>query len=232
MSTGDDEDDLLRSVALQNARSILLARQRTEETLQKQSEWLRITLSSIGDAVISIDAGGRVTFLNGVAEALTGWSQDEAVGRPLPEIFQIVNERTRQPAENPALRALREGPVVGLANHTILISRDGTERTIDDSAAPMRDASGATVGAVLVFRDVTERKRTQIVLARDALLLACVRDSVVVIDLDGLVTYWNEGATRLFGWTAEEMVGRHYTDRFHEPTQTFIAAQNRAGRRH
>ena len=114
---------------------------------------------------------------------------------------------------------------MGLANHTILISRDGTERAIDDSAAPMRDGSGATVGAVLVFRDVTERKRTQNVLARDALLLACVRDSVVVIDFEGIVTYWNEGATRLFGWTAEEMVGRHYADQLYEPNRTFIAAQ-------
>ncbi len=193
MRTRDEEDELLRSVALQNARSILVARQRAEEALEQQSEWLRITLSSIGDAVISTDAAGNVTFLNGVAESLTGWSQAEAVGRPLPDVFNIVNERSRQPVENPALRALREGSIVGLANHTILIARDGTERAIDDRAAPMRDGSGATVGAVLVFRDVTERKRTQDVLARDALLLACVRDSVVVIDLRGIVTYWNEG---------------------------------------
>ena len=99
-----------------------------------------------------------MTFLNGVAEALTGWTQAEAAGRPLPEVFRIVNEQTRQPVENPALRALREGTVVGLANHTVLIARDGTERPIDDSAAPMRDESGAPVGAVLVFRDVTERR--------------------------------------------------------------------------
>jgi PAS domain S-box-containing protein len=199
MPARDEEDELLRSVALQNARSILLARQRAEEALARQSEWLRITLSSIGDAVISTDAVCRVTFLNSVAEALTGWSQAEALERPLSDVFHIVHERTRQPVANPALRALREGTIVGLANHTILIARDGTERAIDDSAAPMRDGSGATVGAVLVFRDVTERKRTQDVLARDALLLACVRDSVVVIDLKGIVTYWNEGATRLFG---------------------------------
>jgi PAS domain S-box-containing protein len=225
MPETDEEDALLRSVALQNARTILLARQRAEEALERQSEWLRITLSSIGDAVISTDAEGRVTFLNGVAESLTGWSQADAVGRSLPDVFQIVHERTRQPVENPALRALREGIIVGLANHTILIARDGTERAIDDSAAPMRDGSGATVGAVLVFRDVTERKRTQDVLARDALLLACVRDSVVVIDLEGIVTYWNEGATRLFGLARDEMVGRHFAERFFEPTRTFIAAQ-------
>ena len=111
--------------------------------MRKQSEWLRITLASIGDAVISTDAEGRVTFMNGVAEALTGWPQAEAPGRPLPDVFHIVNERTRQPVENPALRALREGTIQGLANHTVLIARDGTERPIDDSAAPMRDEGGA-----------------------------------------------------------------------------------------
>ncbi len=161
MDGKDDEEERLRSVALQNARSILLARQRAEEVLRKQSEWLRITLASIGDAVISTDAEGRVTFMNGVAEALTGWTRAEAEGRPLPEVFHIVNERTRQPVENPALRALRGGAVVGLANHTVLIARDGTERPIDDSAAPIREGSGAPAGAVLVFRDVTERKRSE-----------------------------------------------------------------------
>ena len=140
--------------------SILAARERTEqellqakESLRKQSEWLRLTLASIGDAVIATDVEGRVTFMNGVAESLTGWPQAEAVDRPLSEVFCIVNEDTRLPVENPALRAMREGMVVGLANHTILIARDGKERPIDDSAAPMRGNDGAVVGAVLVFRD-------------------------------------------------------------------------------
>ena len=161
MPTRDDEEELLRSVALRNARSNLQARKHAEEALQKQSEWLRITLSNIGDAVISTDAEGRVTFLNAVAEAMTGWSQAEAVGHPLPDVFHIVTDRARQPVDNPALRTLHEGTVVGLANHTILIARDGSERPIDDSAAPMRDGSGTAVGAVLVFRDVTERKRAE-----------------------------------------------------------------------
>src|SRR4029077_18296994 len=99
MAATDDEEERLRSVALQNAQGILLARRRAEEALRKQSEWLRITLSSIGDAVISTDAEGRVTFMNGVAESLTGWPQAEAIGRPLLEVFQIVNKRTRHPAE-------------------------------------------------------------------------------------------------------------------------------------
>ena len=161
MTAKDDEEERLRSVALQNAQSILLARQRAEEALRKQSEWLRVTLSSIADGVISTDAEGRVTFLNSVAESLTGWPQAEALGRHLPEIFHIVNEHTRQPVENPALRALTEGVIVGLANHSVLIARHEMERAIDDSAAPIRDEGGAVLGTVLVFREVTEQRRAE-----------------------------------------------------------------------
>ena len=161
MNESERSEELLRSVALRNARSIHLARQRAEEALARQSELLRITLASIGDAVISTDAEGRVTFLNGVAETLTGWTHADALGRPLPDVFRIINEATRLPVESPALRALREGTIVGLANHTILIAADGTERPIDDSAAPMRDATGSILGTVLVFRDVTDRRRVE-----------------------------------------------------------------------
>src|SRR3954454_25378097 len=114
MAEKDDEEVRLRAVTLQNAQSILAARRRAEDALRKQTEWLRVTLASIGDAVISTDAEGRVTFMNVVAEALTGWAQAEAVGQPLPDVFRIVNEQTRLPVENPALRALREGTIVGL----------------------------------------------------------------------------------------------------------------------
>ncbi len=122
---------------------------------------LHTTLTSIGDAVISTDAAGKVTFMNGVAQKLTGWTQAEAEGRPLQNVLTIVNEETRQPVENPAEKALREGLIVGLANHTVLISRDGGERPIDDSAAPIRNSQGVVIGVVLVFRDVTERRRSE-----------------------------------------------------------------------
>lgn len=161
MVTTDNEEEQLRSVALQNAQSILLTRRRAEEDLRKQSEWLLVTLSSIGDAVISTDAEGRVMFLNGVAESLTGYPLAEALGRPLPDIFHIINEQSRQPVENPALRALREGTIVGLANHTVLITKDGAEWPIDDSAAPIRNEQGEVAGVVLVFRDITERRRLE-----------------------------------------------------------------------
>jgi PAS domain S-box-containing protein len=123
----------------------------------EQRERLRTTLASIGDAVITTDRDGNVTYLNAVAEALTGWTNGEAAGAPLPRVFHIVNESTRRPVENPAIRALSEGVIVGLANHTVLISKDGTERPIDDSAAPIRRTDGEIVGGVLVFRDITDR---------------------------------------------------------------------------
>jgi PAS domain S-box-containing protein len=211
MAETEDEDKRLRAVALQNANAIHAARQRAERELARERERLRITLASIGDAVISTDGQGNVTFLNRVAEALTGWSQAEAEGRPLPDVFRIVNEHTRRPAENPALRALRERAVVGLANHTVLIARDGTERPIDDSAAPIRDEAGTPVGAVLVFRDVTERTRAEEAQLRLAAIVESSDDAIVSKSLDGVIRTWNAGAERLFGYTPEEAVGRPIT---------------------
>ncbi|WP_439624898.1 PAS domain S-box protein [Gemmata sp.] len=142
-------------------RDLLAERERAADALRAERERYRVTLSSIGDAVVATDGAGRVTFLNPVAEGLTGWGTTEAAGRPLDAVFRIVNASSRRPVENPAARAMQEGVVVGLANHTVLIARDGTERPIDDSAAPIRGAGGAVEGAVLVFRDVTERTRAE-----------------------------------------------------------------------
>jgi PAS domain S-box-containing protein len=132
---------------------------RAETELRQQREWLQVTLASIGDAVITTDTHGQVTFINPVAEKMTGWPSAEACGLPLDRIFNIVNEYTRMTAENPVARVLREGTVVALANHTALIARDKTEIAIEDSAAPIRDFEGNIAGAVMVFRDVTARRR-------------------------------------------------------------------------
>jgi PAS domain S-box-containing protein len=156
-----------RKRAEENARRLVAettARRVAEENarvIQEQRERLRVTLASIGDAVISTDAEGKVTFLNAVAEGLVGWKADEAMQRALPEVFRIINEQTRQPVENPALRALREGIIVALANDSVLMARDGRERPIDDSAAPIRDVDGQVIGSVLVFRDISERRAAQ-----------------------------------------------------------------------
>ncbi len=142
--------------------------------MHEQRELLHATLTSIGDGVIVTDVQGRVTFLNTMAEKLTGWSQQQAAGKHLQDVFVIVNEETRQPVENPSLRALREGKVVGLANHTLLIAQDGTEWPIDDSAAPITGAKGQVSGSVLVFREITHRKRHEVALVEHAQALEAV----------------------------------------------------------
>jgi diguanylate cyclase (GGDEF)-like protein/PAS domain S-box-containing protein len=127
--------------------------------LAEEHELLQVTLKCIGDAVITADAEGRVVWLNPAAERMTGWLSAEALDRPLPQVFHIVNEETRAPTENPVATCLAQGKVVGLANHTLLISRDGVEYGIEDSAAPIRNAKGDMLGVVLVFHDVTEQRR-------------------------------------------------------------------------
>src|SRR5688572_17181153 len=154
---------LMRSVALQNAQSILLARRRAEEELRKaksnleqknreleqQKEWFEVTLSSIGDAVITTDIRSCVTFMNPIAETVTGWKRDEAFGLHVSEVFRIVDETTRRPAQIPVDQVLENGKIVALANHTVLIAKDGRETAIEDSAAPIRNTEGQIIGVVM-----------------------------------------------------------------------------------
>jgi PAS domain S-box-containing protein len=162
---------MLTSAFNQQIREI---KQRGEESYARE-QWLNTTIRSIGDAVIACDAEGNVAFMNRVAEQLTGWQEHEAHGLSLQDVFPIFNEDTRAAVENPVDKVRRLGTIVGLANHTFLVSKNGTEICIDDSGAPIRDSSGTMIGVVLVFRDITERRMSEGALMRAEKLAAAGR---------------------------------------------------------
>jgi len=145
---------------------VSLHKHQMEQQLREREQWLATTLKSIGDAVITTDSQGSITFMNPVAEALTSWKQEEVLGSNLAQVFQTINEKTREVVENPAVVALREGVTVGLENHTLLITKEGNEIPIDDSAAPIKNDVGNILGAVLVFHDVTEQQQIKAILER------------------------------------------------------------------
>jgi PAS domain S-box-containing protein len=204
----------------------------SQEALRRSEESLAVTLHSIGDGVMATDSEGRVTRMNPVAEKLTGWSQSEAQGRSIVEVFQIINEGTRQPAVIPVDTVLTTGEIHGLANHTVLIARDGTEWPIADIAAPIRDKSGRILGVVLVFRDVTaERKAERSLLESEQQLRAlneeleqrveertaevgealatldATADATLIFEPETLcLRLVNEGAERQVGYSREELL--------------------------
>lgn len=143
------------------AADMALYKHKMERKLKESEKWFATTLRSIGDAVITTDSNGLITFMNSVAEGLMGWTLEEVLNKNLTEIFNIINRDTRLPVENPVTRVLFEGFIVGLANHTVLIARDGTEIPIDDSAAPIKDDKDNIIGVILVFRDITEREKSE-----------------------------------------------------------------------
>ncbi len=217
---------LLRTAALEQANEQLQLQaeelQAQTEELQSQTEELAVTnaalreseqrwattVASIGDAVMTTDIDGKITFMNPVAEALTGWTRSAASMKPLEDVFRIVNEESRRGVGSPADKALKEGRVVGLANHSLLVRKDGTEIPIDDSAAPIKDKEGNVRGVVLVFRDIIERKKAEEAQRRQAQLLHLSYDAIIVWRKDGAIEHWNRGAEQLYGFTESEALGR------------------------
>jgi PAS domain S-box-containing protein len=179
---------------LRNERELNRHRAHLEELVKERAAELATTLRSIGDAVIATDREGRITFMNPVAEGLLGWKQPEVAGQKLTAIFNIINRQTRQPAENPVSRVLREGSTVGLANHTVLITRNGTEVPIDDSAAPIKDDQESISGVILVFRDITEREQAAKNIEHLASFPRLNPSPILEIDPGGLVTFYSSSA--------------------------------------
>ncbi len=179
-------------------------RKRAEEAMRESEQRWATTLASIGDAVIATDVEGRITFMNAVSEALTGWKLADALTKPVTEVFNIINEYTRREADNPVTRVLREGTVVGLANHTILVRKNGTEVPIDDSGAPIKDRDGKTTGVVLVFRDITERKQAEEALkeSEERLRFALETSHIGAWDLDLVdhTAHRSPGHDHIFGY--------------------------------
>jgi PAS domain S-box-containing protein len=190
--------------------------QQTIMTLQESQEKLAVTLNSIGDAVIATDAEARVRLMNPVAEQLTGWTLADAAGLAVDEVFHIINQETRQLAIAPVMETLTQGTVQGLANHTVLIARDGSEHAIADSCAPMRDRDRRVVGAVLVFRDVTEDYAVQRSLRDSSALIQTVLNTVVdgIITIQargGIIETVNPAAERMFGYPVAELIGQSFS---------------------
>ncbi len=189
----------------------VVERQRAHDAELRQKNLLAVTLASIGDGVIVTDADGRVTSLNAEAERLTRWSTAEAVGQPLSAVFRIIHELTRKPAESPVDKVIARGTVVGLANHTLLLAKDGTELPIDDSAAPIRTPDGPLLGVVLVFRDCSEQRKAEEVRARLATIVESSGDAILSKTLEGKILTWNAAAGAMFGYAPEEVVGKPVT---------------------
>ena len=185
-------------------------RKRVEEDQYREREGLFVTLNSIGDAVITSDMDGRITFLNPVAATLTGWNLEEVLGQPIKTIFRIINEKTHAPAEDVVKQVLNEKRVFGLVNDTVLVAKNGRKVPIEDSAAPIKDSAGNMIGIVLVFHDVTEKRHAQAELRKayeQAVWLARFPEQnpqpVIQASANGTVLYCNPASARLPGWTCK-----------------------------
>jgi PAS domain S-box-containing protein len=183
---------------------------------RKAASWYQVTLAAIGDGVVTTDPAGLVTYMNPVAETLTGWTSAEAIGKPLEDVFHIVNEETRKQAEQPVRKVIDTGLVRGLANHTLLIARDGSELPIDDSAAPVWGEGGELVGVVMIFRDITERRRSEHVIAMARgyaeSIVNTVREPLLILNADLHVRSANRSFYEMFRVGPTETEGRFIYD--------------------
>jgi PAS domain S-box-containing protein len=187
-----------------------LYKHKMERKLKESQQWLATTLKSIGDAVIATDINRLVTFMNPVSETLTGWKQEEGVGRPLSEVFNIVNEKTGKHVEDPATRVLRQGVLVGLEEHTLLIAKDGTKRIIDDSGALIRDEKENITGVVLVFRDITQHKRSEEALRESEKKYSNLVENSqtgIYIDQDERMVFANNRLAEIYRYQREDLIG-------------------------
>ncbi|XDD45504.1 PAS domain S-box protein [Leptospira sp. WS39.C2] len=179
------------------------------ELTKSKKEHLETVLHSIGDGVIATDRDGKVIRINPVAEKLTGWTHEEGVGLGINDVFNIINVKTRKKVENPVEIVLKTNSVVALANHTVLISKNGSEFQISDSGSPIKDLNGDTKGVVLVFRDITAEYNVQSQIAKQANMLDNVLDAVIGTDFTQKITYWNKAAEKIFVWKSEEVIGEN-----------------------
>lgn len=199
------------------ARSLLL------ESERQQKELLHVTLASIGDAVIVCDPRGHVISMNPEAERLTGWTQFESIGKRLSEVFRIVNDETGEPVEDLVEQVLRESTIAGPSDRTVLVSKNGERAPIHDCAAPIREPDGPLLGVVLVFRNITAERIARRAEAQLAAIVQYSGDAIATKNLDGIVQTWNASAEKLFGYSADEIIGKPITvllppDRLQEET--------------
>ncbi len=193
--------------AIANVLAAAVARDESEARVREQRNWLQVTLSSIRDAVMAADEGGRVTFMNSFAESLTGWNAEQAMARPLSEMLKLTDLVTDQPLDPSSLFNWKESSV-GPKDRVLLLNRRARSIPIEASAAPIRNKDDQTIGSVLTFRDITERRKIQEQLEFQSVLLRNVHEGVIATDLEGKVNYWNTGAQDIFGYTPEEMAGK------------------------
>ncbi|AIS52880.1 diguanylate cyclase and metal dependent phosphohydrolase [Thermoanaerobacter kivui] len=177
-------------------------------SLHEEKEWLKVTLKSIGDAVIATDANGNVKFMNPTVKKLTGYKEEEILGEKIDKVFNIINEDTKEKAEIPIEKVLKTGEITGLANHTALISKDGRVISIADSAAPIKDAEGNIIGTVMVFRDISDKREYEKLLKQYEFIVESSNEGIGSFDLEGIIQTWNKGCEKIYGYKADEIIGK------------------------